>query len=219
MGRNRQTWGHDAESILSDGARRGLTALEIHVALLRRGVRGASLATVKRRLAEVRGRPASRGPIARPPPSAPAKPTPSVPVAPPRAPLPVAVVNLDYAFEGDPGAIVATALARLAPSVGFAPRSGRELFSVQLPERADVVDDAILSFAAPDSIAYLALYATEDERHGREADEGDDEHDAFLEAHEADHLARARKLLRDALSAIPSAHASIFTVRTEEKTI
>lgn len=55
MARNRNEWGPDGEAIFADGAKRGLTAREIATALSAAGVRGASTATIQRRLREKLG--------------------------------------------------------------------------------------------------------------------------------------------------------------------
>ena len=55
MARNRNDWGPDGEAIFADGAKRGLTAREIAAAMQAVGVKGASSATIQRRLREKLG--------------------------------------------------------------------------------------------------------------------------------------------------------------------
>lgn len=208
MGGKRSNWGPHGDAIFADGIRRGLTGEEISSAMRGAGVKGASPATVKRRMLEQKGstrlsKHAARHALAH------------VSVAPPSGATPppqASTLATEYAFEGDAPAVVAVAQARLAAILGRAP----DVSVLGENARFDHYD-AILATASPSSLAYLALFVTDDERTSRDEGEDDDEHAGFLEAHEAAHLARARKLLRDAIAAISGAHASSFTVRTKEK--
>lgn len=223
MGGRRVAWGDRGDAIFTDGLARGLTGEEISSAMRRAGVRGASPATVKRRMRERTGpvRTSRKVPRVVPSSAGGAVTLPEglassdgaivAPMPAPRAEASLAPASPapSYSFEGDPKAIVDCARARLARALG------------QLPAAAPLAElrrldhhDAILATAAPASLAHLALYVTEDERTAPEPGEDDDEHDAFLEGHEADHVARARKILRDALAAIPAVHASHFTTRS-----
>lgn len=225
MAGKRLAWGERGDAIFADGLARGLSGDEISAALRRAGVRGASPASVKRRLQERRGpvrtsskpRAGSTGPRAstlatEAAVGASASLERALPSAPPDdarpAPSGEGSHGTAYTFAGDAGKVVGVARERLARALG------------QLPDAPPLAElrrldhhDAILATASPRDLAHLVLFVSEDERTAREAGESDDEHEAFLEAHEAEHMARARKILRDALTAIPAVHASHFTTR------